>query len=150
MDGAGVVHGEPGDQVDDATNADAGDDVGQREELFCVADGERVLASVEGRGVVRFQDPLGRGDVDEFLRVHLAHHLDGGVELVVTVPGGQVGQTLLKEGRFNVLEEVDGLKAGDCGGRDAGRSAGVGWSASGQLSSLVDIEVSSGRWEGES
>lgn len=149
QDGGGALHrpgvreGEARDDVDDGAEADGGDDVGQREELVRVADGECVFARRESGRAVRFQDPLGRLHVDELLRLHARDDVDGVVVSVVRVPfGGEVLQPFEEEGRLQVLEEVDAGEVGygaggDAeGGRTVGRAStscgGGGWRLAGE------------------
>lgn len=75
--------------------------------------------------------------MDLFLSMHLRDDFDCRVELAVVVPFCQVGQTFLEEGGLEVLEEVDALKAFNCGGGDVLWSAAVGWATTGEHGDLV-------------
>ena len=96
--------------VDDSTDADGRDYIGQSKEFVRGAYRKSVFARRKGRRVVRFQYVFGRLDMDSFLRMHALDDIDGVVVLMMSVPFREVVQTLKEELRLHILEEVDALE----------------------------------------
>ena len=86
LDYFGVGNGEASNNINDSTDTNGGDYVGQSEELIDVADGEGIFARRKSRRVVRFQYVLGRLYVDALLRLHTLDDFDCVVVLMVRVP----------------------------------------------------------------
>ena len=123
-DGSGCLHylgigdSEARNDVNDSTDTDRCDDVGQSEELICVGDWKIVFARRESGRIVRFQYVLGRLHMDELLRLHARDNVDGVVVLVVRVPFCEVLQPFKEKCRLHVLKEVDAAKVRYGGGGD--------------------------------
>ena len=110
-----VRESETRNNVDDSTDADGRDYIGQSKEFVRGADWESVFARRKGRRLVRFQYVLGRLHMNDFLRMHALDDIDGVVVLVMSVPIREVVQTFKEELRLHILEEVDALEI-DYGG----------------------------------
>ena len=85
-----ICESETRNNVDDSADTDGGNDIGQSKELIRAVDWKRVFTRRKSARVVHFQYILGGLHVEDLLRLHAPHDVDGVIVLLVGIPSCEV------------------------------------------------------------
>lgn len=102
-----ICKSETRNNIDDSADTDGSDYIGQSKEFFRVVNWERVFTRRKSTRAVRCQYTLSGLHVDDLLRLHAPHDVDGVVVLLVGIPFREVLYPFTEECRLHILEEVD-------------------------------------------